>query len=59
MHVSQLNLTDFRSYETAKIELERGANVFVGPNGHGKTNLVEAVGYVATLGSHREIGRAS
>ncbi|PJI91066.1 DNA replication/repair protein RecF [Luteimicrobium subarcticum] len=53
MYVSHLSLTDFRSYESADIELEPGVNVLVGPNGQGKTNLVEAVGYLATLGSHR------
>ncbi|GAB4087291.1 DNA replication/repair protein RecF [Myceligenerans cantabricum] len=35
------------------MELEPGVTAFVGANGQGKTNLVEAVGYVATLGSHR------
>jgi DNA replication and repair protein RecF len=53
MYVSHLSLKDFRSYETADVELEPGPNAFVGRNGRGKTNLVEAIGYVATLGSHR------
>lgn len=53
MHVSTLALTDFRSYEQVELELEPGVSALVGPNGQGKTNLVEAVGYVATLGSHR------
>ncbi|WP_378144211.1 DNA replication/repair protein RecF [Cnuibacter sp. UC19_7] len=53
MHVSHLQLTDFRNYRTADVALERGANLFVGRNGQGKTNLVEAVGYLATVGSHR------
>ena len=53
MYVSHLSLRDFRSYEEADVELEPGVNAFVGPNGQGKTNLVEAVGYVATLSSHR------
>ncbi|NJP64896.1 DNA replication/repair protein RecF, partial [Streptomyces sp. ventii] len=53
MHVTHLSLADFRSYERAEIELGPGVTVFVGPNGQGKTNLVEAVGYLATLGSHR------
>jgi DNA replication and repair protein RecF len=51
--VAHLALRDFRSYESADIALEPGVNSFVGPNGHGKTNLVEAVAYVATLSSHR------
>lgn len=53
MYFSHLSLTDFRSYESVDVELEPGINAFVGPNGQGKTNLVEALGYVATLGSHR------
>jgi DNA replication and repair protein RecF len=51
--VSQLSLTDFRNYPTAEVALVRGANLFVGSNGQGKTNLVEALGYLSTLGSHR------
>lgn len=53
MYVRRLELVDFRSYGSAEVEFEPGANVLIGPNGHGKTNLVEALGYVATLGSHR------
>ncbi|MGC5165353.1 DNA replication/repair protein RecF [Luteimicrobium sp. DT211] len=53
MYVSHLSLTDFRSYPSVDLELEPGVNAFVGPNGQGKTNLVEAVGYLATLRSHR------
>ncbi|QGN46154.1 DNA replication/repair protein RecF [Micromonospora sp. WMMD558] len=53
MYVRRLELVDFRSYERVGVDLEPGANVLVGPNGVGKTNLVEALGYVATLDSHR------
>ncbi|MFG2195541.1 DNA replication/repair protein RecF [Streptomyces sp. NPDC048639] len=53
MHVSHLSLADFRSYARAEVPLEPGVSAFVGPNGQGKTNLVEAVGYLATLSSHR------
>ncbi|MEV0846062.1 DNA replication/repair protein RecF [Streptomyces sp. NPDC049954] len=53
MHVTHLSLADFRSYARAEVALEPGVTAFVGPNGQGKTNLVEAVGYLATLGSHR------
>ncbi|GAA0295108.1 DNA replication/repair protein RecF [Streptomyces polychromogenes] len=53
MHVSHLSLADFRSYARAEVPLAPGVTAFVGPNGQGKTNLVEAVGYLATLGSHR------
>ncbi len=51
--MAHLSLTDFRSYESVDLALEPGVTAFVGPNGHGKTNLVEAVGYVATQSSHR------
>ncbi|MGZ4595221.1 MAG: DNA replication/repair protein RecF, partial [Actinomycetes bacterium] len=53
MHVAQLSLTDFRSYAAVELALGPGVTTFIGPNGQGKTNLVEAVGYVATLESHR------
>ncbi|MEV7970349.1 DNA replication/repair protein RecF [Sphaerisporangium sp. NPDC088356] len=53
MHVAHLSLTDFRSYSAVELALEPGVTALVGPNGQGKTNLVEALGYVATLGSFR------
>ncbi|MEU8040997.1 DNA replication/repair protein RecF [Streptosporangium sp. NPDC049078] len=53
MHVAHLSLTDFRSYENVDLGMEPGVTAFVGPNGMGKTNLVEALGYVATQASHR------
>ena len=53
MHVARLSLTDFRNYARAELELAPGATVLVGRNGQGKTNLVESIGYLATLGSHR------
>ena len=53
MHVSQLSLTDFRSYTQLDLDLLPGSSAFVGPNGQGKTNLVEAIAYAATLASHR------
>lgn len=53
MHVTHLSLADFRSYPRAEIRLDPGVTAFVGPNGQGKTNLVEAIGYLATLTSHR------
>jgi len=48
-----LGLRDFRSWVTVDLELGPGATVLVGPNGYGKTNLVEALWYSSTLGSHR------
>ncbi len=53
MHLSHLSLRDFRSYAEVELPLSPGVTALVGPNGQGKTNLVEAVGYLATLGSHR------
>jgi DNA replication and repair protein RecF len=53
VHLTRLALTDFRSYAGVELSLEPGVSTFLGPNGQGKTNLVEAAAYVATLGSHR------
>jgi len=53
MHVTHLSLVDFRSYATAELALERGGTALIGPNGQGKTNLIEAIGYVASHSSHR------
>ena len=53
MYVRHLVLTDFRSWPRVELELAPGRTVFVGPNGFGKTNLVEALWYSATLNSHR------
>jgi DNA replication and repair protein RecF len=53
LFVRHLSLTDFRNYATAEVALEPGPNLFVGRNGQGKTNLVESLGYLATLSSHR------
>jgi len=48
-----VGLTDFRSWSSLDIDLDVGRTVFVGPNGFGKTNIVEALWYSSTLGSHR------
>ncbi|MDC9016959.1 DNA replication/repair protein RecF [Mycobacterium marinum] len=53
MYVRHLGLRDFRSWAHADLELGPGRTVFVGPNGFGKTNIIEALWYSATLGSHR------
>lgn len=53
MHVSKLTLHDFRSYAALEIDLEPGATAFIGSNGQGKTNLVEAIDYLSRLDSHR------
>jgi DNA replication and repair protein RecF len=56
MHLRHLEVTDFRSYSIAVLPLTPGVTTLIGLNGQGKTNLVEAVGYLATLGSHRVAG---
>lgn len=53
MRISKLELVDFRNYERASLEFDAGPQLLVGRNGQGKTNLVEAIGYLATLRSHR------
>ncbi|MBH0781257.1 DNA replication/repair protein RecF [Nocardia bovistercoris] len=53
MFIRALSLRDFRSWEQAEFELSTGRTVFLGANGNGKTNLLEAAGYLSTLGSHR------
>ncbi|MEX0429296.1 DNA replication/repair protein RecF [Nocardioides sp. DS6] len=53
MHVSHLSLHDFRSYAAAEVSLDAGVTAFVGRNGQGKTNLVEAIDYLSRLQSHR------
>ena len=59
MRINRLSLTDWRNYESADIEFGAGANVLAGSNGQGKTNLVEAIGFLTTLGSHRVSGDAA
>ena len=56
MFIKHLSLAHFRNYETAEVELQKGVNLFVGPNGQGKTNLAEAIRYLSTLSSHRVAG---
>jgi len=53
VHVRHLTVADFRSYESAELPLDPGVTTLVGLNGQGKTNLVEALGYLASLSSHR------
>ena len=53
MRVHSLSVTDFRNYSRGDITLSSGINVFLGPNGQGKTNLIEAIHYLSSLSSHR------
>jgi DNA replication and repair protein RecF len=58
VHLRHLSVIDFRSYAQAELPLAPGVTTMIGLNGQGKTNLVEAAGYLATLGSHRVAGDA-
>jgi len=53
LHVAHLSLHNFRSYADLDVALEPGATAFIGRNGQGKTNLVEAIDYLSRLSSHR------
>jgi DNA replication and repair protein RecF len=53
VYLRRFAVTDFRSWPEAELELDPGVTVLVGSNGVGKTNLVEGIGYLASLGSHR------
>jgi len=53
MRLARLEVADFRNHPQAAIDLDPGPNLLVGPNGVGKTNLLEAITFLATLGSHR------
>lgn len=53
MHVTHLQLVDFRNYAQADVALQAGPVLFIGRNGQGKTNLVEAIAYAGTASSHR------
>ena len=56
MFVKHLSLASFRNYESAEVALGPGVTLIMGPNGQGKTNLVEAIRYLSTLSSHRVSG---
>lgn len=56
MFVKHLTLSHFRNHKNTEIEFQPGVNLLVGPNGQGKTNVVEAIEYVSTLSSHRVAG---
>jgi len=54
--ITNLNLTNYRSYTTLDLTLDPGVSIFVGKNGEGKTNIAEAVLYLTFLSSHRASG---
>jgi DNA replication and repair protein RecF len=51
--LTHLDLTQWRNHASTHLVLDKGVSTFVGPNGQGKTNIVEALRYLATLSSHR------
>jgi DNA replication and repair protein RecF len=53
VHLEWLELTEFRNYQSLRFEPEDGINVLIGQNGAGKTNVLEAVGYLSQLKSFR------
>lgn len=53
MHLRRLWLADFRSYQEVDVSFDPGLTAVLGPNGQGKTNLLEAIAYLATLSSFR------
>lgn len=53
MFLTHLALTDFRSYSSLELPISRGTHIFLGENGEGKTNIIEAVMFLALLSSHR------
>lgn len=58
MFAKKIRLTNFRNYESAELELTPGVNLLYGSNGQGKTNLVEAINFFASLDSHRVAGHS-
>ena len=59
MWISQLDLVGWRNHDQSSLTFTQGTNILVGPNGQGKTNVVEAVRYLSTLGSHRVGGSSA
>lgn len=53
MWVSGLRLSHFRNHSSTSLELTPGVTTFLGPNGQGKTNIVESLVYLSQLSSHR------
>ena len=56
MWISQLDLVGWRNHQYSSLVFDRGVNVLIGPNGQGKTNVVEAIRFLAHLSSHRVNG---
>ena len=56
MLITNLNLTNYRSYSTLDLDLSKGVSIFIGKNGEGKTNIAESILYLTFLNSHRASG---
>ena len=56
MLITNLNLTNYRSYTNLELQLESGVSIFIGKNGEGKTNIAESILYLTFLSSHRASG---
>ena len=56
MLITNLNLTNYRSYSNLDLNLNSGISIFVGKNGEGKTNIAESILYLTFLNSHRSSG---
>jgi len=54
--ITNLNLTNYRSYTNLELQLESGVSIFIGKNGEGKTNIAESILYLTFLSSHRASG---
>jgi DNA replication and repair protein RecF len=52
MHLKSLHLVNFKNYEEAELTLSDGINCFVGENGSGKTNILDAVHYLSMCKSY-------
>ena len=53
MYLANFELKDFRNFEELKINFDPHVNIFIGPNAQGKTNLLEAIYFLALTRSHR------
>ena len=53
MQLNKINLRDFRNYESLELSFDPGVNLIVGQNAQGKTNLLEAIGYLGSGKSFR------
>jgi DNA replication and repair protein RecF len=55
MYIDSIKLRNFRNYQQASLKLQKGMNILVGENGVGKTNLLEAIYFLSTTRSHRNV----